>query len=126
MAKAKKKKARKVSEGVAYINATFNNTLITITDNSGDMLCQNSSGACGFRGARKSTPFGAQQACELLAKKLIENYEMKRLSIVVKGPGAGRESSIRALRNAGLEIVRLTDATSIPHNGVRPRKKRRV
>mgnify|MGYP003953687831 CR=1 FL=1 len=126
MAKAKKKKNRKVSEGIAYINASFNNTLITITDNAGNKLCQNSSGACGFRGARKSTPFAAQQACEMLAKKVMESYEMKRLSIVVKGPGQGRESSIRALRNAGLDIIRLTDATSIPHNGCRPRKKRRV
>lgn len=123
---AKKRKRRKVSEGVAHIKATFNNTLIVITDVAGDKLCQTSAGASGFKGARKSTPFAAQTAAEELAKLVKENYGMIKLSVNVCGPGAGREPAIRGLRGSGLSVSRVTDKTPLPHNGCRPRKKRRV
>jgi small subunit ribosomal protein S11 len=122
----KRVKRRKVNEGVAHIKATFNNTLIVITDNSGNKLCQSSAGASGFKGARKSTPFAAQTAAEELAKMVRDNYGMVKLSVNVRGPGAGREPAIRGLRGAGLSVIKVTDKTRLPHNGCRPRKKRRV
>lgn len=126
--KQRKKHAnKKIVNGRATINATFNNTIITISTSNGDTLTQSSSGAMGFKGARKSTPYAAQMVAEKAAKSAQELYGLKILDVVnVKGPGAGRDSAIRALRNAGLEIKRLRDTTPIPHNGCRPRKKRRV
>ena len=122
----KTKAKRKISEGVAHINATFNNTLISISTPSGDVLCQASAGSSGFKGSRKGTPFAAQLAAESAAKKAIDEYALRRVAVEVSGPGAGRDSAIRALRGAGLEVIRLIDKTPLPHNGCRPRKKRRV
>lgn len=125
-ASVKKKAKRKISEGVAHVCASFNNTMISITTPSGDVLCQGSAGRSGFKGSRKGTPFAAQLAAETVAKKAIEEFSLRRVVINVSGPGAGRDSAVRAMRNAGLEIIRLVDTTGIPHNGCRPRKKRRV
>lgn len=122
----KAKRRIKVSEGVAHISATFNNTLISISDPQGNVLCAASSGGSGFKGSRKGTPYGAQLAAEALGKKAVETFEMRRVAIKVRGPGAGRDSAIRALRGAGLEITSLEDRTPLPHNGCRPCKKRRV
>ncbi|OGT26947.1 MAG: 30S ribosomal protein S11 [Gammaproteobacteria bacterium RIFCSPLOWO2_02_FULL_42_14] len=123
---AKKKAKRKISEGIANIQASFNNTLVSICTPSGDVLCQGSAGRAGFKGSRKGTPFAAQLAAEAVAKKAIEEFALRRVTINVSGPGAGRDSAVRALRNAGLEVMRLVDNTPLPHNGCRPRKKRRV
>jgi len=123
---AKKKVKRKISEGVAHIQASFNNTMVSISSPSGDVLCQGSAGRSGFKGSRKGTPFAAQLAAEMVAKKAIEEFSLRRVVINVSGPGAGRDSAVRALRNSGLEIIRLVDTTPLPHNGCRPRKKRRV
>jgi small subunit ribosomal protein S11 len=126
MAKSVKRKVRKnVSRGIAHIQATFNNTIITITDPSGDALAWGSAGAMGFKGTRKSTPFAAQRAADRAAADAIRNG-MKELEIRVKGTGSGRESAIRALSNAGLKIVQIEDVTPLPHNGCRARKRRRV
>lgn len=125
-APVKKKVKRKLSEGVAHIQASFNNTMVSITTPSGDILCQGSAGRSGFKGSRKGTPFAAQLAAETAAKKVIEEFSLKRVVVNVSGPGAGRDSAVRALRNSGLEIIRLVDMTPLPHNGCRPRKKRRV
>jgi small subunit ribosomal protein S11 len=122
----KKKTKRKISEGVAHIQATFNNTMVSISTPSGDVLCQGSAGRSGFKGSRKGTPFAAQLAAETVAKKAIDEFSLRRVVINVSGPGAGRDSAVRALRNSGLEIIRLVDTTCLPHNGCRPRKKRRV
>lgn len=123
---SKQRTKKRFSEGVATINATFNNTLITISTPSGDVLCQASAGRAGFKNSRKSTPYAAQLAAEIAAKEAREKYEMKRIAIRVKGPGQGRDSAIRAINNAGLTVIRLEDVTPLPHNGCRPRKKRRV
>ena len=123
---ATKRKYDKVIEGVAQIKATFNNTIITITTKSGDVLCKASAGACGFKGSRKSTPYAAQLAAEKVGKLAQENFDMKRLLVIVKGPGAGRDSAMRMLSNLGFEIKKLVDKTPIAFNGCRPRKKRRV
>lgn len=120
-----KKEKKSVSQGIAHIQTTFNNTIVTITDVNGNTICWSSAGALGFSGSRKSTPFAAQQAADACAKKAIENG-VKRVEVRVKGPGAGRESSIRALSAAGLEVTSFRDVTSIPHNGCRPPKRRRV
>ena len=126
MAKVKKRKVkRNVTMGVAHINATFNNTTVTITDNKGDALCWASAGTCGFKGSRKSTPFAGQCASQQVAEKAIK-MGMKEIDVRVKGPGSGRESAITALQSAGLNIKTIEDCTPIPHNGCRPRKKRRV
>jgi len=122
----KKKAKRKVSEGIAHVQASFNNTIVTICAPSGDVLCQGSGGRSGFKGARKGTPFAAQTAAEVVAKKAVEEYALRRVIVEVSGPGAGRDSAIRAMRAAGLEVIRLIDKTPLPHNGCRPRKKRRV
>ncbi len=122
----KKKKIRKnVAKAVAHIKATFNNTIITITDQNGDTLCWESAGSVGNKGSRKSTPFAAQKAAEAAASKAIK-FGVKEIEVSVKGPGAGRESAIRALQAAGLEVKAIEDTTPLPHNGCRPRKKRRV
>ena len=122
----KKKAKRKISEGVAHIQATFNNTMISISTPSGDVLCQGSAGRSGFKGSRKGTPFAAQLAAESVAKKAAEEFSLKRVVVNVSGPGAGRDSAVRALRNSGLDIIRLVDTTPLPHNGCRRRKRRRV
>lgn len=122
----KKKVKRKISEGVAHIQATFNNTMISISTLSGDVLCQGSAGRSGFKGSRKGTPFAAQLAAESVAKKAAEEFSLKRVIVNVSGPGAGRDSAVRALKNSGLDIIRLIDTTPLPHNGCRRRKRRRV
>ena len=123
---AKKGKEKKnVANGVAHIHASFNNTIVTITDTSGNVITWSSSGSKGFKGSRKSTPFASQLAAEAAAKKAMENG-MRQVEVYVKGPGTGRESAIRAIQAAGLEIVAIKDVTPIPHNGCRPPKLRRV
>jgi small subunit ribosomal protein S11 len=126
MAVGKKKKTKKnVIEGVAHIHATFNNTIITITDRSGNTLAWATAGGSGFRGSRKSTPFAAQIAAEKAGTKAQE-YGLKDISVKVKGPGPGRESALRALNAIGLNVVSIEDVTPLPHNGCRPPKQRRV
>jgi len=122
---AKKKVKKTVVDGVAHIHASFNNTIVTITDRQGNALAWATSGGSGFRGSRKSTPFAAQVAAER-AGEAAKEYGLKNLEVMVKGPGPGRESSIRALNAAGYKITNITDVTPIPHNGCRPPKKRRV
>ncbi len=124
--KAKKKKIKKdIGFGVAYVQSTFNNTIITITDQQGNTLCWKSSGTAGFKGARKGTPFAAQLAAKEVATNARE-FGVRYVDVKVKGPGAGRESAIRALKAGGLEIKSIRDVTPIPHNGCRVRKRRRV
>ncbi len=126
MAKAKKKKLRRnVTQAVAHIKATFNNTMVTITDMKGDTLCWASAGTCGFKGSRKSTPFAGQCAAQQAAEKAAK-FGVRELEVRIKGPGAGRESAITALQSAGMTIKVIEDVTPIPHNGCRPRKRRRV
>ena len=126
MAKSKKRKQRRnVSRGVAHIKATFNNTIVTITDTNGDTLCYASAGTVGFKGSRKSTPFAAQRAAEIAAERA-SKFGLKEVEVRVKGPGSGRETAIRSLQAAGLEIIGVNDVTPQAHNGVRPRKRRRV
>ena len=123
--KTKKKVKKNIPSGVAHINSTFNNTIVTITDTSGNTVSWSSSGNKGFKGSRKSTPFAAQLAAEEAGKKAIE-HGMKNIEIIIKGPGNGRESAIRALGSTGLNITIIKDITPIPHTGCRPSKKRRV
>ena len=123
--KTKKKVKKNIPFGVAHINSTFNNTIITITDTTGNTVSWSSSGNKGFKGSRKSTPFAAQLAAEEAGKKAIE-HGMKNIEIIIKGPGNGRESAIRALGSTGLNITVIKDVTPIHHNGCRPSKKRRV
>jgi small subunit ribosomal protein S11 len=123
---AKKKKSKKqVPLGVVHIQSTFNNTIITITDVSGHTISWSSAGARGFKGSRKSTPFAAQLAAEEAARRAVE-HGMRSVSVLVKGPGAGRESALRAIAQAGLRVSLIRDVTPIPHNGCRPPKRRRV
>ena len=121
----KKKITRVVPKGVAHILATFNNTIITITDVEGNVLCWSSAGSVGFSGSKKSTPFAAQIAAQASCKKAME-YGMKEVEVYVKGPGAGREAAIRSLQAAGLDVTLIKDVTPIPHDGCRPPKRRRV
>ncbi|MBN1818676.1 MAG: 30S ribosomal protein S11 [Sedimentisphaerales bacterium] len=126
MARTVKRKIRRnVVKGVAHIKASFNNTLITITDADGNALCRDSGGTVGFKGSRKSTPFAAQRAAEKCARTAMR-YGVREVEIKVKGPGSGRESAISAMQSAGLRISSIEDVTPIPHNGCRPRKRRRV
>ena len=127
MAQARKSKKvrRSISRGIAHVRATFNNTIITITDPGGDTLCRDSGGTMGFKGTRKSTPFAAQRAAENAASKA-KKMGLTELEVKVKGPGSGRESAITALQAAGMKILSIEDVTPVPHNGCRPRKKRRV
>jgi len=122
---AKKKIRKNVIKGVVHINATFNNTIITITDKTGQTLCWDTGGSIGYKGSRKSTPFAAQRAAEQCAGKA-KKLGMKEVDIRVKGPGSGRESAIRAIQASGLEIKAIEEVTPLPHNGCRPRKRRRV
>jgi small subunit ribosomal protein S11 len=123
--KGKKKERRIVQSGVAHVQASFNNTIITITDTSGNTIVWASSGNQGFKGSRKSTPFAAQRAGEAAARKAMESG-MRQVDVYVNGPGSGRESAIRSLQAAGLRIHMIRDVTPIPHNGCRPPKRRRV
>jgi small subunit ribosomal protein S11 len=123
--RTRKKVKRDVSDGIAHVHASFNNTIVTITDRQGNALCWATSGGSGFRGSRKSTPFAAQVAAERAGEKAQE-YGMKNLEVCVKGPGPGRESAVRALHAKGFRITNISDVTPIPHNGCRPPKKRRV
>ena len=123
--KTKKKGLRIESVGVAHIKSTFNNTIVSITDTKGNVVSWSSAGKTGFKGSKKSTPFAAQMAAQASAREAIEQG-MKRIEVRVKGPGAGREAAIRSLQAAGLEITSIRDVTPIPHNGCRPRKRRRV
>src|SRR5205809_7159353 len=126
MAKSKKRKARrKLSRGVAHIKATFNNTIVTITDTNGEALCSASAGTVGFKGSRKSTPFAAQRAAETCAEKA-SKFGLKEVEVRIKGPGSGRESAVTALQQSGLIVKAIEDVTPLPHNGCRPPKKRRV
>ncbi len=126
MAKPAKKKVKKnIIAGFAYVNSTFNNTIITITDAQGNTVSWSTAGAMGFKGSRKSTPFAAQMAAEDAGKKAQE-HGMKELDVLVKGPGSGRESALRALSSIGFTIKSIKDITPIPHNGCRPSKRRRV
>ena len=125
MSKQKKKQKKIVNVGIASVKTTFNNTLITISDILGNTLCWSSAGSSGFKGAKKSTPFAAQTAARTVALKAVE-LGMEKIEVVLKGRGNGRESSIRAFRSAGLTVLSIEDKTSIPHNGCRPPKKRRL
>ena len=126
-ASAAKKKARgPVPDGIAHVHASFNNTIITITDRQGNALSWATAGGSGFRGSRKSTPFAAQVAAEKAGRNAIELYGLQNLDVKVNGPGPGRESAVRALNNCGLKVSNITDVTPIPHNGCRPPKRRRV
>ena len=121
----RRRERRTVAEGIAHIQSTFNNTIITITDTGGNALAWASSGGQGFRGSRKGTPFAAQTAAEQVARKVMDQG-MRKVDVLVKGPGSGREAAIRALQSAGLEVSMIRDVTPIPHNGPRPPKRRRV
>jgi len=123
--KAKKKIKRQILDAVAHVQASFNNTIITITDRQGNALCWATAGGCGFRGSRKSTPFAAQVAAERAGNVALD-YGIKNMEVRVKGPGPGRESAVRALNSLGFRITQIEDVTPIPHNGCRPPKKRRV
>jgi small subunit ribosomal protein S11 len=120
-----KKQKRNVPSGVAHIQSTFNNTIITITDTGGEAISWASSGSSGFKGAKKGTPFAAQTAAESAARRAVDQG-MRQIEVMVSGPGSGRETAIRALQGAGLEITLIRDVTPIPHNGCRPPKRRRV
>ena len=123
--KVKKKAKKTVTRGIAHIQSTFNNTIVTITDPAGNTVAWSSAGVKGFKGSRKSTPFAAQLVAEDAARKAME-HGMKVAGVFVKGPGAGRESALRAIQNAGLKVTMIKDVTPIPHNGCRPPKRRRV
>lgn len=123
--KSKKKVKKNVPKGIAHIQATFNNTLISISDMDGNIVAWSSAGARGFKGSRKGTPFAAQIAAQDAAQKA-RDHGMKKVEVRVKGPGSGRESAIRALQSAGLDVIAIRDVTPIPHNGCRARKRRRV
>ena len=121
----KKKIKKNITNGIAYVNATFNNTIVTITDNSGNVIAWSSAGSKGFKGSRKSTPYAAQIAADHVATKAQE-HGLKILTVKLKGPGAGRETALRALQSRGFKILSIKDTTPMPHNGSRPPKKRRV
>ncbi len=126
MSTTKKRKVRRnVSRGIAHIKATFNNTTVTITDPNGDVLCWATAGTSGFKGSRKSTPFAAQRAAEIAAERAAK-FGIKEIEVRVKGPGSGRESAITGLQSSGLQVRLIEDVTPLPHNGCRPRKRRRV
>ena len=123
-ATTKKKVKRNIVDATAYINASFNNTIITITDKSGNVLAWSSAGTCGFKGSRKSTPFAAQIAAEKVGN-IVREYGVKNLELYIKGPGPGRDSASRSLNALGFKIINISDKTPLPHNGCRPRKRRR-
>ena len=123
--RVRKKVRKNVSDGVAHVHASFNNTIITITDRQGNALSWASSGGQGFKGSRKSTPFAAQLAAEQAARRAME-HGVRKVDVVVKGPGSGRETAIRSIQNVGIEVTGIKDVTPVPHNGCRPPKRRRV
>ncbi len=123
--KLRRRERKNISSGIAHVNASFNNTMITIADAQGNAISWSSAGSQGFKGSRKSTPFAAQMAAESAAKKAME-HGMRTIEVLVKGPGSGRESALRALQAAGFTVTNIRDVTPIPHNGCRPRKRRRV
>jgi len=123
--RVKRRERKNITSGMAHVNSSFNNTMITITDAQGNTISWSSAGAMGFKGSRKSTPYAAQMAGEDAAKKA-QDHGMKTLEVEVRGPGSGRESALRALQSAGFTITSIRDVTPIPHNGCRPRKRRRV
>ena len=123
--RVKRRQKKNISSGVVHVNASFNNTMVTITDEQGNAISWSSAGGMGFKGSRKSTPYAAQLAAEDAANKAIE-HGMKTVNVEVRGPGSGRESALRALQSAGLVVQMIRDVTPIPHNGTRPRKRRRV
>lgn len=123
--RVKRRERKNIHTGIAYVNATFNNTLITICDEAGNAISWSSSGMLGFKGSKKSTPYAAQIAAEDAAKKAAE-HGMKTVSVIVKGPGSGRETALRAMQAVGFTITSVRDVTPVPHNGCRPRKRRRV
>ncbi|HLQ44753.1 MAG TPA: 30S ribosomal protein S11 [Planctomycetaceae bacterium] len=125
VATGKKKVRRHVNKAVAYVKATFNNTIVTVTDPAGDVLCWATAGTAGFKGSRKSTPFAAQRAAEMCAERAAK-FGVRELEVRVNGPGSGRESAITGLQNSGIVIRSIEDITPLPHNGCRPPKKRRV
>ena len=124
-ARPRRKEKKSVPKGKAYIQSTFNNTQVTLTDPNGNVVAAGSAGTVGFKGSRKSTPFAAGQAAERVAKRAME-HGMRQVDVLVKGPGSGREAAIRSLESAGLTILSIRDVTPMPHNGCRPRKRRRV
>jgi small subunit ribosomal protein S11 len=124
-ARVRKKVKKNVAEGIAHVHASFNNTIITITDRQGNALSWATAGGAGFKGSRKSTPFAAQVAAEAAGKVAVE-YGVKNLEVRIKGPGPGRESAVRALNNLGIKITEIQDVTPVPHNGCRPPKRRRI
>ncbi len=123
--RVRRRERKNIITGVAHVNASFNNTMITITDAQGNTIAWSSAGTMGFKGSRKSTPYAAQMAAEDVAKKA-QDHGMKTLEVEVRGPGSGRESALRALQAAGFNVTTIRDVTSLPHNGCRPRKRRRV
>ncbi|MEZ5866355.1 MAG: 30S ribosomal protein S11 [Geminicoccaceae bacterium] len=123
--KLRRRERKNISSGIAHVNATFNNTMITIADAQGNAISWSSAGSQGFKGSRKSTPFAAQMAAESAGKKAME-HGMRTIEVLVKGPGSGRESALRALQSVGFTVTNIRDVTPIPHNGCRPRKRRRV
>ena len=123
--RVRKKVKKNIAEGIAHVHASFNNTIVTITDRQGNALSWATSGGAGFKGSRKSTPYAAQVAADTTARKAME-HGLRQIEVFVKGPGSGREAAIRALQAAGLTITSIIDVTPIPHNGVRPPKRRRV
>ncbi|MAT22521.1 MAG: 30S ribosomal protein S11 [Rhodobiaceae bacterium] len=123
--RVKRREKKNITSGIAYVNATYNNTMVTITDAQGNAISWSSAGGMGFKGSRKSTPYAAQVAAEDAAKKAME-HGMKTIEVMVKGPGTGRESALRALQSTGFTITSIKDVTPIPHNGCRPPKRRRV
>ncbi len=125
VAQKKKKVKRSVAFGIAHVKASFNNTTVTITDTKGDTLCWSTGGTCNFKGSRKSTPFAGQMAAQQCAEKAMK-FGLKEVEVKVNGPGSGRESAITALQQAGLAVKSIEDVTPIPHNGCRPKKRRRV
>ena len=123
--RVRRRERKNITSGVAHVNASFNNTMVTISDEQGNAISWSSAGGMGFKGSRKSTPYAAQLAAEDAAKKAME-HGLKTVNVEVKGPGSGRESALRALQSAGLVVQMIRDVTPIPHNGCRPRKRRRV
>lgn len=121
-----RKQQKKIENGRVYITSTFNNTLVTVTDDKGNTIGWGSAGGVGFKGTRKSTPFAATTAVDQVVKKIIINYGLRTVQVFIKGPGAGRDAALRALKSAGLSISLIADVTPMPHNGTRPKKKRRV
>lgn len=123
---SRRRQRRSVSDGLAHVHASFNNTIITITDRQGNTLGWKTAGGSGYRGSRKSTPFAAQEAASFVARQVMDTFDMKSVDVYVKGPGPGRESAVRAMHAEGLRINTITDVTPLPHNGCRPPKRRRI